>query len=159
MVASGRPSQNAGMSNPTELLRQSHTILLIDWPSRDVPDALVLAGHSVVSHDGPDEDDYNIYEPGEDGVRVRGLGRAPARADLVYAHRPITELDGIVAQAASLGARAVWLQSGQDESGNRDPRGTWLDQEEADLARSIVEAAGLEYLDSPYIGDATATSS
>jgi hypothetical protein len=33
-------------------------VLVIDWPSRDVADALVRAGFDVVVHDGPGPEDY-----------------------------------------------------------------------------------------------------
>ena len=58
------------MSDVTDiagLLRKTKTILLVDWPSRDVPDTLARSGFAVVSNDGPGE--YNAYEFGGDEVR------------------------------------------------------------------------------------------
>ena len=108
------------MTEARELL--AHTsVVLIDWPSRDVPDVLARAGLTVISNDGPDE--YNVYEREGAEVRVRSVEGLPKRADLVYAHRPLDELPGIVDAAKTLGATAVWLQSGRDANGAKDPRG------------------------------------
>lgn len=128
------------------------SIVLVDWPSRDVPDTLARRGFTVVSNDGPDL--YNAYEADGDAVRTRDVGRLPDRADLVYTHRPIDELPEIVEVARSVGARAVWIQSGRDESGAKDPRGCWLSDDDARSARATVEDAGLRYVDAPYIGAA-----
>jgi hypothetical protein len=72
----------------------------------------------------------------------------------VYTHRPIEELPEIADMARSIGARSVWIQSGRDETGAGDPRGCWLPEEESARARSIVESAGLQYVESPYIAEA-----
>jgi predicted CoA-binding protein len=140
------------MTDVAALLRATKTVLLVDWPSRDVPDALARSGFTVVSNDGPDE--YNAYEMDGGEVRVRDVGKRPTRADLVYSHRPIEELPEIVETAKSIGAKAVWVQSGRDDAGAKDPRGCWISREESDRARAIVEAAGLAYVEAPYIGDA-----
>lgn len=142
------------MTDVSKLLDEARTVLLIDWPDRDVPDSLARSGYSVVSHDGPGPDEFNAYEIEGDGIRVRHVGRPPQQADLVYSHRPIDELPEIVETARSVGAKAVWIQSGRDDAGGKDPRGCWLPEEESARARSIVEAAGLDYVDAPYIADA-----
>ena len=142
------------MADIAALLSATKTVLLVDWPSRDVPDTLARHGFTVISDEGPRSSAYMAYEADRDEVRVRPLEGPPATADLVYAHRPIDELPGIVETAKRLGARAVWLQSGRDSSGAKDPRGVWLPQEESRKAREIVESAGLTYLDTPYIVDA-----
>lgn len=136
-----------------ELIRDSHTVLLVDWPSRDVPDTLARAGYTVVSADGP-ADEYNAYEVVEGRIAVRPVADPPDRVDFVYSHRPVDELPRIVEQARSLGARAIWLQSGLDATGARDPRGSWLPEDQADRARRIVEEAGLAFVDGPYLADA-----
>jgi hypothetical protein len=140
------------MADPTELLSGAKTVLLIDWPSRDVPDTLARGGFTVVSSDGPDE--YNAYEVAGTGVRVRAVGQPPKRADLVYTHRPIDELPDIIDAAKAAGAKAVWIQSGLDTAGVKDPRGCWFPDAESTRAREIVERAGLVYIESPYIADA-----
>lgn len=138
----------------TDVLANAKSVLLIDWPGRDVPDTLARGGFTVVSHDGAGPDEYNAYEADGDEVRVRDVGRPPAQADLVYSHRPIDELDGIVEMATTVGAKAIWMQSGLDSSGAKDPRGCWMTYEDLERARSIVEGAGLTFIASPYIADA-----
>jgi len=140
------------MTDVAKLLTGSKTVLLIDWPSRDVPDTLARHGFTVVSNDGPEE--CNAYEVEGDEVRVRQVGRLPERADIVYTHRPVDELQEIVDTARSVGAKAVWIQSGRDNAGAKDPHGCWLPQEESGRAREIVEGAGLSYVEAPYIADA-----
>jgi hypothetical protein len=135
------------------LLRATRSVLVIDWPSRDVPVALARAGLEVIVRGGPGPGDYNAYEFTGAEVTVRRIGRAPWRVDLVYCHRPIAELPGIAEQARSLGARAVWWQSGRSAEGARDPAGYWVSPQESREARAVVEAAGLAYLDAPYIAD------
>lgn len=139
------------MSDIAQLLREAETVLLVDWPSREVPDTLAHSGYTVFSEDAPDE--YNAYEVVGDEVQVRPVGQPPQRADLVYSHRPIDELAEIAEQAASLGATTVWLQSGLDSSGARDPLGVWLPEDESRRAREIVESKGLVYVEQPYIVD------
>jgi hypothetical protein len=140
------------MADPVKLLSGAKTVLLIDWPSRDVPDTLARGGFTVVSSDGPDE--YNAYEVEGDAVRVRAVGAPPKRADLVYTHRPIDELKDIIDAAKAAGAKTLWIQSGLDENGAKDPRGCWLPDADSTKAREIVERAGLVYIESPYIADA-----
>jgi predicted CoA-binding protein len=140
------------MTDVAKLLADAKTVLLIDWPSRDVPDTLARSGLTVVSSDGPDE--YNAYELEGNEVRVRAVGEPPKRADIVYTHRPIDELPDIIDAAKAAGAKAVWIQSGLDKSGAKDPRGCWFPEADSAKAREIVEAAGLSYIDAPYIADA-----
>jgi len=136
------------------ILSGAHAVLVVDWPSRDVPDALVRGGFTVVVHGGPGPEDYAPYELERGEVVVRPAGPAPLRADLVYSHRPVDELPGIVELARTLGATTVWLQSGRGAGGAKDVTGCWMPDDESRRAREIVESAGLVYLDQPYIGDA-----
>ena len=136
-------------------LRGAQAVIVIDWPSKDVPDSLARAGLAVSVHGGPEPDNWSVQEVGADGEVVgRRTGVAPDRADVVYSHRPVEELPDIIAMAAQSGAGTVWLQSGEREAGVRDPKGCWLSDEDRALARALVEAAGLAYVDEPYIGDA-----
>ena len=136
------------------LLRDARSILVIDWPSRDVPVALARAGIEVTVRGGPSPDDYSVYQASGDEVTVRKAGAAPRRVDLVYCYRPMEELEGIAEMARSLGARAVWRQSGLSADGARDPAGCWVPAAESRQARAIVEAAGLMYIEGPYISEA-----
>jgi predicted CoA-binding protein len=140
------------MIDVAALLAGTRNIFLVDWPSRDVPDALARRGFTVVSNEGPQK--YHAYEVVGGEVRKRDVGRPPTRAELVYTHRPIDELPEIVATARSLGATAVWIQSGRDSSGAKDPHGCWMPQEDSRMARAIVEGAGLTYIEAPYIAEA-----
>ncbi len=72
----------------------------------------------------------------------------------MYTHRPVAELPEIVETAKFVGAKAVWIQSGRDSTGTKDPHGVWLAPEESSRAREIVELAGLDYVEAPYIADA-----
>jgi CoA binding domain len=104
------------MTDPDAVLRASRSVLVVDWPSREVPDGLAAAGLEVVVKGGPGP-----------------LDPRPEHVDLVYAYRPVDELPGIAALAKELGARAVW-------------HGAALSDEEAARARRIVEAEGLSYV-------------
>ena len=122
-----------------DILRVTKTILVVDWPSRDVPDTLVRAGYDVVVRGGPAPDHYSTYVVDDGEVLEQRTGRPPERADLVYSYRPVDELPQIVEHAQRLGAHAVWVQ---------------LSPEESPRARVIVETAGLSFVDGPYLPDA-----
>jgi hypothetical protein len=136
------------------ILAAAHSFLVIDWPTRDVPDTLARAGYEVVVHGGPGPEDYTAYEVDGDAVIQRQVGRPPRSADVVYTHRPLEELPEVVEAALSVGARVVWVQSGRGPDGEKDPTGCWMAAEAAAGARALVEAAGLEYVDAPYIAGA-----
>jgi predicted CoA-binding protein len=141
------------MPTAEDALDHVDTILVVDWPSRDVPDTLARAGFLVVVHGGPGPEDYSAYEVEHGAVVVRPLRAAPDHGDLVYTHRPIAELPGIVSTAQAIGARVVWHQSGRASTGAKDPTGCWMPEDESRQARQIVESAGLSYFDQPYIAD------
>jgi predicted CoA-binding protein len=139
--------------NPGEILQSVETVLVIDWPSRDVPETLVRAGFHVFVRGGPGPADYSAYELNDGQVVPRKVGQPPERADLIYSHRPLSELPGIISMAKLLQAKTVWTQSGLSAAGVKDPKGCWLPEEERRSAQSSVEAAGLNYVSEPYIGD------
>ena len=142
------------MNDVESILAGARTFLVVDWPTRDVPDALAGAGYEVVVHGGPGPEDYTAYEVVDGAVVERRVGRPPAHADVVYTFRPLDELAGIVEMAKHAGAGTVWVQSGRADDGSKDGSGCWLPADEAAAARAVVEAAGLAYLDQPYIADA-----
>lgn len=137
-----------------EILAGAGTILVVDWPTRHVPDTLARAGYEVVVHGGPGPEDYTAYEVAGEEVVERRVGRPPAHADVVYTFRPLDELPEIVDMAQRVGAGSVWVQSGLSAAGAKDPQGCWLPPEDAAGARALVEAAGLVYVDQPYIAGA-----
>ena len=76
-------------------------------------------------------------------VLATAVGRRPDSADLLSVFRPPSEIQGVIAEAVRLGVRAVWRQPAEDEAADTPSR--W---------RAAVEAAGLDYLDTPPIVDA-----
>jgi len=139
--------------NAKDLLENVRSVLVIDWPSKDVPESLVRAGFQVTVKGGPGPEDFHAYELVNGEVVSRRIGKSPDQVDLVYSHRPLAELAEIVASAKGLGAKAVWTQSGLSGPGIKDPKGCWLTEEERRSAENLVQAAGLDYLSQPYIGD------
>ena len=142
------------MTSAEDVLATARTVLVVDWPSKDVPETLARGGFEVVVHGGPAPEDYTAYELRDDRVVTRRVGRPPDHADVVYSYRPLDELAGIVDLARAVGARTVWVQSGLVAEGEKDPTGCWLPEGAASEPRAVVEAAGLAYLDQPYIADA-----
>ena len=125
------------MSDALRILREANSILVVDWPSPDVPDSLARAGYSVFVKGGPGPRDYSVRELRDGEVASRPLGDSPERADLVYAYRPLSELPGIAEIGKELGARALWWQSG--------PAGA--EPEDSRRAREIAQTAGLAYVE------------
>ncbi|MDX6567053.1 MAG: hypothetical protein QOE10_2715 [Gaiellales bacterium] len=41
------------MTDAEQLLESANSVLIVDWPSRDVPDALARAGYGVVDSQAP----------------------------------------------------------------------------------------------------------
>jgi predicted CoA-binding protein len=136
-----------------EILKAVDTVLVIDWPSKEVPELLALAGLQVVVHGGPGPEDYSSYEVKNGEVMEHRTGKEPERVDLIYSYRPLSELPQIVATAKRLGAKTIWYQSGFVAAGRKDAKGCWVAEEELHLARNLVEAAGLSFFADPYIGD------
>ena len=141
------------MRDAQRVLDAARTVVVVDWPTKDVPETLARAGYTVLVKGGPEPDNYRAYEIQDAQVVSRRTGQAPAAADLVYSYRPVEELLGIVAMAQRLGADAVWLQSGMASDGTKAPNGCWMDQAASQAARAIVESAGLTYVEAPYIAD------
>jgi predicted CoA-binding protein len=137
-----------------QVLNETRSVLLIDWPSRDVPDTLARAGYVVTVSGGPEPDNFSVYEVVGDDVVARHVGRPPEHAELVYSHRPLEELPNVIAAARRVGATAIWTQSGLSASGHKEATGCWRPEDQSNRARSQVEAAGLTYIDDMYIADA-----
>jgi predicted CoA-binding protein len=136
-----------------DVLRTVSSVLLVDWPSRDVPETLARAGYEVSVKGGPEPDQYARYHLDGDAVLTRPIGHPPEQAELIYCYRPLDELPGIASMAGLLGSRAIWYQSGLDGSGADDSHGCWMSEDESRRARELVEDAGLLYIDDVYIAD------
>jgi predicted CoA-binding protein len=136
------------------MLAEAKNVLVIDWPSRDVPASLASAGFTVFVKGGPGPADYAVWGLASGEPVSRPFGRQPDRVDLVYCHRPLRELPGVIALAGQLGARAFWWQTGLTSGGGRDPSGCWAPPEQSRQARELARAAGLAYVDDVYIADA-----
>ncbi|CAN5579136.1 hypothetical protein BH23CHL7_BH23CHL7_22970 [soil metagenome] len=117
-----------------DLLRSCRSVLLIDWPSLEVPEELARTGLEVTSEEGPQL--FSAYQAAGEEVHSRRVPGPPMSVDLVYAHRPVDELPEIMERAVALGARAVWVQAGSP------------------AAMQLVASAGLLYVDQPYIAEA-----
>src|SRR5205814_10154827 len=101
-----------GQLNAIEILNGVKTVLVIDWPSKEVPELLARRRINVVVRGGPGPEDYSAYEVKDGEMVVRRTGGAPKHADLIYTYRPLSELPGIIASAKELGAGTIWSQSG-----------------------------------------------
>ena len=111
--------------NPKETFKMVETVLVIDWPTKDVPESLTVAGFHVVVRGGPGPEDYSVYALNNGEIVPRHVGRAPDRADLIYSHRPFRELPEIIVTAKELQAKIIWTQSGVSAAGVDDPKGCW----------------------------------
>jgi len=107
------------MADAEAILRSARSVLVVDWPTRDVPDELAAAGLDVFIKNGPGPEDF--------------APRRPERVDLVYAYRPVAELPELAAAARELGASSLW-------------HGVPASEAEAAEARQAVEAEGLRYV-------------
>lgn len=139
------------MTDARRILEGASSVLVLGEASADVPDTLARAGFNVIVKTG--EREYAARELAGDEIAEHRV-EIPAKLDLVYVHGSVQDLTAILMIARSLGAEALWFQSGRTEGGASDPKGCWLPQDEASQARQSVEAAGLAYLDDVYIADA-----
>jgi hypothetical protein len=115
------------MLTPLHILQAAQNILLVDWPNRSLPRALLNAGFTVftyspgryskaelVSEPPAGVDPGNIFPP--DTERESGyllftrLSGNPPAIDIVHAFRPAQELPGIIKdQVLPLAATTLWL--------------------------------------------------
>lgn len=146
------------MTDAARLLRESATVVVVDWPSREVPEALVNAGLTVIVKGGPGPGDFSTWHSTNGQLTAQDLGRPPERADLVYFHRPAGEMPSIIQLAQNVGAKALWRQSGLTPDGAKSPRGCWVPAEESQQGRDLAAAADLDYVDNVYIVDALRAS-
>jgi predicted CoA-binding protein len=129
------------MTDASRLLAGTKTVVLVDWPSREVPEALARRGFTVIATEGPET--YTAYEADGNEVRTRSVDGLPESAELVYAYRPIDELPDIVQMATAVGAKTLWLHAADD-----------LAPADAARARELAERAGLVLVAEPSIVEA-----
>src|SRR6187402_1845821 len=98
------------MTTPDEILRSATHVVVMDYPSLDVPDALTSAGLAVTIYGGPSEADVLVSELSDGAIARRQVGRYPDRADVLYVYRPVAEIDGIISEAHRLRAQTIWRQ-------------------------------------------------
>ena len=137
----------------TEVLRHARTILVVDWPSRDVPESLVHAGFTVFTKGGPAAGDFFLHEWRDNQLVQKHIGHPPDLADIVYSYLPLAELPAIIDLGKSVHAKIIWTQSGLCSDGTKDPRGCWLSREGKIAACQQIQSAGLTHISQPYIAD------
>ena len=132
-------------------------MLIVDWPSQDVPRELIAAGFDVFSanlaagtasrysigeRSAPqDTDGVEVLPPQRDGdppLIISRLDAIPDHVDVVALYRPAEEHARIAQRAVDLGARMVWVQLGAL----------------ADDARRIAASAYIAVIENTSIEDA-----
>jgi predicted CoA-binding protein len=126
-----------------DVLRSARTVVVVDYPTEDVPIELARTGLTTIVHGGPEPENYTQYQRVGDEVVTSYLGRQPSEADIVYVYRPVDELAGIAAFARELGARALWVQHEPSAAPDAPAR-----------AREIAHEVGLILVDDGDIVDA-----
>lgn len=95
-----------------KVLKNAKTILLIDWPDKSVPMALLKAGFMVISY-SPGKYTLLSYETSyaEDKLVFNDLEGTPGEVEIVNIFRPEQEHQEIFERhVLPLKAKAVWLQ-------------------------------------------------
>jgi len=105
------------------------SVLIVDWPSQEVPRALLAAGFDVFSANlaagtasqysvgsaGSHANGVEVLPPQHDGdppLLITRLAAMPEHVDVVALYRPAEEHARIAQRAADLGARTLWVQLG-----------------------------------------------
>lgn len=93
----------------THILKKAKAILLVDWPSVDVPRALLKAGFAVYSY-SPGEYSEAALAGGSNEVSFDNIDGSPAEVDIVNIFRPEQEHREIIEKhVLPLKAKVVWL--------------------------------------------------
>lgn len=93
------------------ILKNAKTILLVDWPDKSVPLALLKAGFMVIGY-SPDKYTLVSYETNyaEDSLIFSELEGPPGEVEIVNIFRPEEEHEEIITKhALPLKAKTVWL--------------------------------------------------
>ena len=107
------------------------SVLVVDWPSQDVPRELLAAGFDVFSANlaagtasrytvgqrsvAQNADGVEVLPPQRDGdppLVISRVDALPEHIDVVALYRPAAEHARIAQRAVDLGARTVWVQLG-----------------------------------------------
>lgn len=116
------------VENPRLVLERSKVILLIDWPSPEVPRALLKSGFKVFCYspngytraeivaEYPEEvNQQDVFPPknkGEGYLIFYPVPDSPGKVDIVNIYRPGDEHAKIIADhVIPLGAKCIWLQA------------------------------------------------
>jgi hypothetical protein len=157
-TAAGHRRQGRRMTDGARALASARSVILVDWPSADVPRSLLAAGKEVTSVNRlrgtamtyslrdpatavDDDEGSTDFGPADDDPRRlvgRPSGASPERADALCAYRPAGELAAIARLAVDLGARLLWMERGV----------------RSEEARAVAEAAGLTVVEDASIADA-----
>ena len=116
------------MTDPTELLADASTILLVDYPGAAYPIALVRAGYTVFGHE---PDGYKQYTVEGDQLVTGAIDAPPQGIDIVNLFRPPEEQPELVETAIKLRAGSVWILPATPTS---------------PVARELAEAAGIPFI-------------
>jgi hypothetical protein len=114
---------------PTKRLKSTGTGLVIDWPTKEVPETLARAGLRVVVRGGPGSEDYSLYQL-RDGA-----------------------LCSIIETAKRLNAKEILDTVAMSAEGVRDAKGGCVSEPEEQFARNLVRSAGPSHRAQPYIAE------
>jgi len=110
-----------------QLLLETKSILLVDWPNINLPYALLKAGFIVFSYSPEKYSEVKLLEEkpqnteglsifavtddsNEVYVSFEELDGSPGTVDIIHVYRPEAELPGIVEKhVLPLSAKAIWL--------------------------------------------------
>ncbi|MFI5162163.1 MAG: CoA-binding protein [Sphingobacteriales bacterium] len=98
--------------NPSEILKTAKSILLIDWPDKSVPLALLNAGFNVFcySPEGYTKAELKASGAEKSHLAFQDMANLPGDIDIVNVYRPEEELPGIIQNnVIPLGAKVLWL--------------------------------------------------
>jgi len=105
------PAKKDKPANPAEILKNAKTILLVDWPDKSLPLALLKAGFMVIGY-SPDKYTLLSYETNyaEDNLVFSDLEGPPGQVEIVNIFRPEVEHEEIINRhAIPLKAKTIWL--------------------------------------------------
>jgi len=93
------------------LLKETGSILLVDWANEEIPHTLIKAGYIVYSY-SPGK--YSLAQletcDGTEKLHFSKFDQPPTQVDLVYIYRPEAEHPAIVNEhVLPLKAKALWL--------------------------------------------------